>query len=283
MYNDISTPNNPLYFFEIFLTKDNFEKFTNDFFTNYDNPTFHADIKNGFIEYVDNVYQEGEPIAPKVIYIKNYLLKIVEPQISNSINLIKNKTEEIVINGSNPHNYINILRKKYQVLRKEIIKNNSYKDFILPEFEKIESVIKLSDFEKLPYQKTQKGNGNYFKPRINESKLKKIYKIARRHEIIDVTIVSEVQFLNVFNCSNPVSVLDKFIFSSDNRKGLFFLNCMAIYFDNLKPSSIAQSQLFSSKKRNPLSQNSIDGINRHFRKNKINYLEISKSFAMLEN
>ena len=117
MYNNISTPNNPLHFFEIFLIKDNFEKFTNDFFTNYDNPTFHADIKNGFIEYVDNVYQEGEPLGPNVIYFKNYLLKIVEPQISNSINLIKNKTEEIVINGYNPHNYINILRKKYQVLR----------------------------------------------------------------------------------------------------------------------------------------------------------------------
>jgi hypothetical protein len=282
MYNNISTPNNPLYFFEVFLSKDNFDAFTNDFFTNYDNPTFYADIKNGFIEYIDNTYEAGEPIEPKVIYFNSYLINIIKPQILNSINLIKNKTEEIVINGSNPYNYISILRSKYQVLRKEIIKNNSFKDFILPELEKIESVIKLSDLDKLSYQKAQKGNGNYFKPRINESKLKNIYKIARRLEIIDVTIVSETQFLNVFNCSNPLSVLDKFIFSSDNRKGLFFLNCMAIYFDNLKPSSIAQSQLFSSKKRNPLSQNSIDGINRHFRKNKINYLEISKSFAMLE-
>lgn len=282
MYNNISTLNNPLYFFEVFLSKENFENFTNDFFTNYDNPTFHADMKNGFIEYVDNVYQEGEPIKPKVIYFKNYLLKIVEPQISNSINLIKNKTEEIVINGSNPHNYINILRNKYQVLRKEIIKNNSYKDLILPEFEKIESVIKLSYFEKLPYQKAQKGNGNYFKPRINESKLKKIYKIARRHEIIDVTIVSEVQFLNIFNCSNPLSVLDKFIFSSDNRKGLFFLNCMAIYFDNLKPSSIAQSQLFFSKKGTLLKQNNIDTINTFFKKNNTDCPEIRQSFARLE-
>ena len=282
MHNNISTSNHPLYFFEVFLSKDNFDAFTNYFFTNYDNPTFYADIKNGFIEYVDNVYEADEPIEPRVIYFKSYLINIIKPQISNSINLIKVKTEEIVINGSDPNNYISILRKKYQLLRKEIIKNNSYRELILPEFEKIESVIKLSDFEKLPYQKAQKGNGNYFKPRINESKLKKIYKIARRHEIIDVTIVSEVQFLNIFNCSNPVSVLDKFIFSSDNRKGLFFLNCMAIYFDNLKPSSIAQSQLFSSKKRNPLSQNSIDGINKHFREKKINYLEISKSFAILE-
>jgi hypothetical protein len=282
MYKNISTPNHPLYFFEVFLSKDNFDAFANDFFTNYDNPTFYADLKNGFIEYIDNVYQADEPIEPRVIYFKSYLINIIKPQISNSINLIKNKTEEIVINGSNPHNYINILRKKYQVIRKEIIKNNSYKDFILPEFEKIESVIKLSGFEKLPYLKAQKGNGNYFKPRINESKLKKIYKIARRHEIIDVTIVSEVQFLNIFNCSNPVSVLDKFIFYSDNRKGLFFLNCMAIYFENLKPSSIAQSKLFSSKKKTPLSQNSIDRINSHFRKNKINYPEILESFVRLE-
>ena len=49
MYNNISTPNKPLYFFEVFLSKDNFDKFTNDFFTNDDNPTFYADIKNGFI------------------------------------------------------------------------------------------------------------------------------------------------------------------------------------------------------------------------------------------
>lgn len=282
MNNNISTPNNPFYFFEIFLSKDNFEKFINDFFTNYDNPTFYADRENGFIEYIDNVYQEHEPIEPKVIYFKHYLLKIVEPQILNSINLIKNKTEEIVINGSNPYNYISILRSKYQILRKEIIKNNGYKELILPEFEKIESVIKLSDFDKLPYQKTQKGNGNYFRPNINESKLKKIYRIARRNEIIDIAIVSETQFLNVFNCSDPNSVLDKIIFSSDNRKGLFFLNCMAKYFNNLKPSSIAQSQLFFSKKGTVLKQNNIDTINTFLKKSNIDYSEISKSFVSID-
>jgi hypothetical protein len=203
MYKNISTPNNPLYFFEVFLSKDNFNAFTNDFFTNYNNPTFYADKVKGFVEYIDNVYLADEPIEPKIIYFKKHLLKIIEPQILNSINLIKIKSNEIVINGSDPYNYISILRKKYQLLRKEIIKNNGYKDLILPEFEKIETVIKLSDFDKLPCQKTQKGNGNYFMPKINESKLKKIYRIARFHEIIDITIVSETQFLNVFNCSNP--------------------------------------------------------------------------------
>ena len=282
MYNNISTPNSPLYFFEVFLSKDNFDKFTNDFYTNYDNPTFSADIKNGIIEYIDNIYQADETIVPRVVYFKNYLLKIIEPQILNSINLIKIKSEEIVINGANPYNYISLLRRKYQLLRKEIIKNNDYKDLILPEFEKFETVIKLSDFDKLPYQKPQKGNGNYFKPKINESRLKKIYKIARFHEIIDISIVSESQFLNVFNCSNPQNVVNKFVFSSNNRIGIFFLNCMAIYFDNLKPSTIAQSQLFSSKKKTPLSQNSIDRINSHFRKNKINYPKIIESFVRLE-
>ncbi len=282
MYNNISTPNSPLYFFEVFLSKDNFDKFKNDFYTNYDNPTFSADIKNGFIEYIDNVYQADEPIVPRVVYFKNYLLKIIEPQVSNSINLIKNKTEEIIINGSNPHNYINILRNKYQVLRKELIKNNSYKDLFLPEFEKIETVIKLSDFDTPPYQKTQKANGNYFRPKINESKLKKIYQIARFHEIIDITIVSETQFLNVFNCSNPQNVLNKFIFSSNNRKGIFFLNYMAIFFENLKPSTIAQSQLFFSKNDTPLKQNNIDTINSFFTKNDIDYPEITESFARLE-
>ena len=282
MYNNISTPNSPLYFFEVFLSKDNFDKFTNDFYANYDNPTFSADIKNGFIEYIDNIYQADETIVPRVVYFKNYLLKIIEPQVSNSINLIKNKSNEIVINGSDPYNYISILRRKYQLLRKEIIKNNGYKDLILPEFEKIETVIKLSDFDKLPYQKIQKGNGNYFRPKINESKLKKMYKIARFHEIIDIAIVSETQFLNVFNCSNPQNVVNKFIFSSNNRKGIFFLNCMAIFFENLKPSKIAQSQLFFSKKNTPLKQNNIDTINSYFTNNDIDYPEIKESFAKLE-
>ena len=281
MYNNISTSNNPLYFFEVFLSKDNFDAFTNDFFTNYDNPTFYADLKNGFIEYIDNTYEAGEPIEPKVIYFKSYLLNIIKPQILNSINLIKIKSEDLIINGTNPYNFISILRSKYQLLRKEIIKNNRYKDLILPEFEKIESVIKL-DLDKLPSQKTQKGNGSYFKPKINESKLKKIYQIARFHEIIDITIVSETQFLNVFNCSNPQNVVNKFTFSSNNRIGLFFLNCMKQYFSNLEPSRIAQSQLFTSKKGTIFSQNSIDRINSYLKKNKINYPEISESFARLE-
>jgi hypothetical protein len=282
MYKNISTPNHPLYFFEVFLSRDNFDAFANDFFTNFDNPTFYADIKNGFIEYVDNVYQADEPIETRVIYFKSYLINIIKPQISNSINLIKVKTEEIIINGSDPYNYISILRKKYQLLRKEIIKNNSYRELILPEFEKIELVIKLSDFEKLDYQKTQKGNGDYFKPKINESKLKKIYQIARFHEIIDITKVSETQFLNVFNCSNPDNVVNKFIFNSNNRKGLFFLNCMSKYFNNLKPSTLAQSQLFLSKNGTVLKQNNIDTINSFLTNNNIVYPEIRLSFAKIE-
>jgi hypothetical protein len=282
MYNNISTPNSPLYFFEVFLSKDNFDKFTNDFYTNYDNPTFSADIKNGFIEYIDNIYQADETIVTRVVYFKNYLLKIIEPQVSNSINLIKFKSEDLIINGTNPYNFISILRSKYQLLRKEIIKNNGYKDLILPEFEKIESVIKLSDFDKLPSQKAQKGNGSYFKPKINESKLKKIYQIARFHEIIDITKVSETQFLNVFNCSNPDNVVNKFIFNSNNRKGLFFLNCMSKYFNNLKPSTLAQSQLFLSKNGTILKQNNIDTINSFLTNNNIVHPEIRLSFTKIE-
>ena len=282
MYNNISTSNNPLYFFEVFLSKDNFDAFTNDFFTNYDNPTFYPDLKKGFIEYIDNTYEVGEPIEPKVIYFKSYLINIIKPQILNSINLIKIKSEDLIINGTNPYNFISILRSKYQLLRKEIIKNNGYKDLILPEFEKIESVIKLSGFDKLPSQKAQKGNGSYFKPKINESKLKKIYQIARFHEIIDITKVSETQFLNVFNCSNPDNVVNKFIFNSNNRKGLFFLNCMSKYFNNLKPSTLAQSQLFLSKNGTILKQNNIDTINSFLTNNNIVYSEIRLSFTKIE-
>jgi hypothetical protein len=281
MRNSISTPFKPLSFFEVFLAKNNFDKFTDDFFTNNDNPTFYADIKNGFIEYTDIIYEKDEPIVPRVIYFKDYLLNIIEPQISNSINMIKSKIEEIEINGNNPHNYVQKLRTSYIAIRKEITKNNSYKDLILPQFEKIESVIRLSDFDRTPNLISQMANGDYFKPNIKESKLKKIYKIARSNEIIDAAIVSETQFLNVFNCSNPKNIVDKIIFNSNNRQGLFFLNCMSKYFSNLKPSSIAQSQLFLSKKGTVLKQNNIDTINSFFKKNKIAYPEIIESFDKL--
>ena len=288
----MSTSDKPILFFQDFFEKNKFKKFVNDFFTDYNNPTFYANLEEGYIEFVKDFYNEGDDSTKPIrIYFKDYLFQQLLPQKLISINLIKDKIEAILNNGNSTNNYTNNVSDSITRLKTSIIvSQNQYKDLILPILEKIENTSinpkpqKITkDIQPLPFSK-------FFEPTINKIKLKKIFALARVLEILDAETTTEEDFTNVFLSSHPESETNKIIFKASNREGLFFVLYMKKYFSNLRPSTIARSRSFYPKpKKNmvlkPLSEASINNVDSFIKKNGLNnkFIKIQEVFKNLEN
>jgi hypothetical protein len=287
----MSTPDKPILFFQEFFEKNKFKKFFNDFFIDYNNPTFYANLDEDYIEYIKDFYNEGEDSTiPIKIYFKDFLSQQLLPQKIISINLIKDKIESIVNNGNSPDNYTNNVRDSLTKLKTSIvISQTQHKDLVLPILEKIEKTLSNPKPQKSLIDKQLSSGSPFFRPTINKTKLKKIYALARIYEILDIEITSETDFLNVFLSPNPALIENKIIFKSSNREGLFFVFYMEKYFDNLKPSTIARSESFYSKpKKNKapkvLSESSINNVHSFINNNgsNIKFLKIEEGFKNLE-
>lgn len=287
----MSTPDKPILFFQEFFEKNRFKKFVNDFFTDYSNPTFYVNKAEGYVEYIDDCYSEGEDSTiPRRRYINDYISLLILPQKIISINLIKDKIESIVNNGNSPDNYTNNVRNSLTKLKTYIvISQTQHKDLVLPILEKIEKTLSNPKPQKSQIDKQLLSVSPFFKPTINRTKLKKIYALARIYEILDIEITSEADFLNVFLSPNPALIENKIIFKSSNREGLFFVFNMKKYFDNLEPSTIARSGSFYSKpKKNTdpkvLSAASIYNLHSFIKNNRLNnkFLKIEEGFKNLE-
>lgn len=286
----MSISNKPILFFQDFFEKNHFSKLFKDFFTNYDNPTFYANLEKGYVEYIDRIYLDGEDSSkPRKMYFKDYLLNILVPQKIISIRLIKDKIEDIEYSGNSPAYYTLKTSQNLTILKSNIIiSQNQYKDLIIPILDEIEAVLKIPKSQP-PFPAILPQNSNhYFRPTINIRKLKKIYYIARTLDIFDIETTTEIDFTNVFLSPYPAEILNRITFKSDNIRGLFFIQCMFKYFDNLKPSTISHSQSFYSKetinkKSTLLKQSNIDNVFTYLKKNtNKNISDIEKAFKNLE-
>lgn len=245
----MSTSNKPILFFQNFFEKNHFNQFVKDFFTDYDNPTFFANTEDGYIEYIDRIYLDGEDSNKfRKTYFKDYLLQTILLQKTISINLIKDKIEDIINIGNSPDNYI--LNTKSSLIKLKshiIISQTQYKDLILSILDEIEANVKKLNFQTELIVASLPKTKPYFKPTINTLKLRKIYRLACQYDILDIEITNENDFITIFQSGNPSLIKNQIIFKADNRKSVFFIFCMAQYFENIIPSTIAKSKSFYSK------------------------------------
>ncbi|MBC5840429.1 hypothetical protein H8R23_03345 [Flavobacterium sp. F-380] len=272
-----STSNYPLLFLETFLKQNYFDAFENDFYDNPINPSFVSYRDQGYIEYIDCEYL-NEDVIPRKVYFKDKVLEIIKLQVNKSIQLIKDKADDIEISGNSASNYISKTKLKISDLLTGVSSYNKLQLDIIPYLKDInKTLISLGNGKieaKRSIQITNSKQG-LFKPLISRKKLILIYELALELGILDENVVFEDDFITVFTHPSPKQVDSKIVFNKDNRITFYFINNIKMFFDNLTPSAIDRSKSFYSKQGTLLKQGAIDGIDTFLRKNDVSrYKEI---------
>lgn len=271
--NQKSTLNKPLLSLQEFLKSDNFNIYEKNFYEMEVNPSMESFKEKGYIEYIESDYTTQE-IVPTRVYFRDRIFSIITLHKNISINLIREKVEEIENSGNSTHNYISKIKHQIIELLEDVAKYNKLFHEISPILKEINSVLNALNQEKFESKKVVNRNNiqnGYFSPIISANKLSKIYEIAIELNILDFDEVSKEDFIEVFTHPNPKLIESKITFVTDNRRAFFFLNNIKKFFYNLTPSRISNSMSFFSKgtqNKNSvlLKQSNIDRINNDLRK-----------------
>jgi hypothetical protein len=272
-----STSNNPLLFLETFLKQNYFDAFENDFYDNPINPSFVSYRDQGYIEYIDCEYL-NEDAVPRKVYFKDKVLEIIKLQVNKSIQLIKDKADDIEISGNSAYNYISKTKLAMSNLLEALLSYNKLHIEIMPYLKGIRHTLISLGKGEIKAKKLSKDAYSLqglFKPLINRNKLIIIYELALDLGILDENVVFQDDFITVFTHPDPKQVDSKIVFNKDNRVTFYFINNLKMFFDNLTPSAMDRSKSFYSKQGTLLKQGAIDGIDTFLRKNDVSrYKEI---------
>ncbi|MBD3723987.1 MAG: hypothetical protein IE891_04210 [Flavobacteriaceae bacterium] len=281
-----STLNSPILFFEDFLTEENLKLHEENFYKDIINPSqqsFDEYKEGGYITYTPSIYENDED-SSKTVFYKDTLISILENEKKNSIDLINSKILEIKNSGNSTDYYVQSNLNKLFSLKRKNLSTYKFKKLVLKIIDEIINVISANNSK---HQKAKRNNfkisEGFFEPNISALKIKKIYQIAVKLNIIKLDIVSEETFLNVLICENPSELDEKIYFSETTLYSFLFLNTISKHFNNFRPSSISKSGLFYTKKSTQINQGLFDTYNTRL-KSKIDtkrYKEIIEAFSAI--
>lgn len=114
-----------------------------------------------------------------------------------------------------------------------------------------------------------KTNNPFFEPKVKRNALIKLYEIASDYNLIDEELVTQTDFLNVLMSNNPEALKNKIIFKVNNQVATFFLNNIAVLFDDFSHSKISKSKSFCKKSGFEFNQGDLDTAKSRYGKKPI--------------
>lgn len=118
---------------------------------------------------------------------------------------------------------------------------------------------------------------------VKPKHLRKLYDVTVLLNVIDDEMVSEEEFFNVLTLPQLPDSTNKILFNVNNRHAVYYLNTIAVYFNDFKPSKISRSQSFIKKNGvKHLNDNIINNINTFLKNNDVSkYKMISDAIEQI--
>jgi len=266
-----STKIQPLLFFEQFLKKESLSIFEKEFYEANINPSFKAYKELGYVEYIKDLYEDIGEVKPVKVVFLDVLENRLKVEFDLSVKYINLRREEIENIEKNSDIYLNQQIVKIDRLKKSLDSDYSNKSIIIEFLDKIRNYLSGLLGQK-PFQNIRhiKITGRtYFdlKDDIKVKHLKKLYDATVSLSIIDEDIVPMEDFINVLISPKLPDSKYKIIFNKDNRLSVYYLNLIAVLFNDLRPSIISRSKSFIKKGGNILDANHMNKINSFLNQN----------------
>ncbi|MDC1365072.1 hypothetical protein N8258_01500 [Algibacter sp.] len=196
--------------------------------------------------------------------------------------LIHERKDEIENTEKNAIIYINKQLNKLELIKEKVDYFKAYQPIIFKVLGELEDHLKTlleeESINKIKNTNIKISGRTFFdlKKEVKRRHLKKLYEVTVILNIVDDDLVTEEEFLNVFMLPTLPANNCKIIFNKNNRLSVYYLNIIASFFNDLKPSTISRSQSFLKKGGEALNDNQINNINSFLRKNDVSKYDYIK-------